>query len=83
METTLTIGQLKAIRRKYDRNEANNDHNDNALLLVMAFGTKEEEEIIDSIIERTKKLGFTDSPDVKLRLETSNKYFHVLCNLIK
>ncbi len=83
MDTTLTLGQIKALKRKYDRLEANNDHNEAALLLVMGFGTPDEEAIIDGIIKRMNQQGFIDSADSKLRFETANKYYIFFKHLTK
>jgi len=68
---------FKQILRQYRRNEANNDHNENALMLVKCFGTAEEVKAIEEIIaeyERNPEEGMTMAQTHR-RFEISNKYF--------
>ncbi len=76
METrTINIPQL---RRRYNRLESNNDHNAAAMLLVMAFGTKDQQDTIKAITERCDKLGYIEPADYELRYVTANKYHKLL-----
>lgn len=48
---------LKALSRKYDRNENNNFHSENTVLLTKAFGTPEEHAMAREIVAARNKQG--------------------------
>ena len=43
---------MRTLNEIYQENEENNNHIENARLVVMCFGTKKELEIIERVIER-------------------------------
>jgi hypothetical protein len=69
------IAQLKA---KYDQLEDENQHGEAALLLVNAFGGKEELDIITAINARHKKRGNIMRSEQQLRDEIANQYYKML-----
>lgn len=76
---------FKQILRTYRRNESNNYHNENALLLVKCFGTAEEVTAIEQIIaeyERNPEEGMTMAQSQR-RYEIANKYYASLVDAAK
>ena len=69
------IAQLK---KKYDELEDENQHGEAALLLVNAFGGKEELDIITAINARHKKRGNIMRSEQQLRDEIANQYYKML-----
>ena len=69
------IAQLK---KKYDELEDENQHGEAALLLVNAFGGKEELDIINAINARHKKRGNIMRSEQQLRDEIANQYYKML-----
>lgn len=69
---------MEKLLRKYNRLEANNDHNEAALLLLTNFGTQDEVDTMLAIIDRCKKQGWMTSEDIKLRYEISQKYYPII-----
>ena len=69
------IAQLK---KKYDELEDGNHHGEAALLLVNAFGGKEELDIINAINARHKKRGNIMRSEQQLRDEIANQYYKML-----
>ena len=64
----------------YRRNEGRNAHGANALNLVKQYGTPEEVEEMEGIMDRHKKEGRIGGDDYKRRYEISQKYYD---NLLK
>ena len=69
------IAQLK---KKYDELEDGNHHGEAALLLVNAFGDKQELDIINAINARHKKRGSIMRSEQQLRDEIANQYYKML-----
>ena len=69
------IAQLK---KKYDELEDENHHGEAALLLVNAFGGKEELDIINAINARHKKRGSIMRSEQQLRDEIASQYYKML-----
>ena len=60
---------------KYKENERNNQHGDNALLLVKKFGSAADYKKIVDIDIRHQKAGSISAADLKTRNDISNKHF--------
>ena len=60
---------------KYKENERNNQHGDNALLLVKKFGTAADYKKVVDIDIRHQKAGSISAADLKTRNDISNKHF--------
>ena len=60
---------------KYKENERNNQHGDNALLLVKKFGSAADYKKIVDIDIRHQKAGSISAADFKTRSDISKKYF--------
>lgn len=71
---------MKKLFQQYKRLEANNDHDEAAMLLIKNFGTAEEKEIMEGIIKRHRKLGYIEDADRELRYQISQKYYKLLVN---
>ena len=74
---------MEKLLKQYKKFEANNDHNEAAMLLVKNFGTQEEIDIIEGITVRTNRKGYIAHEDYQLRYETSQKYYKLLFQITK
>ncbi len=71
--------ELKAtLRKKYERNEDNNRHGENAVLLARHFGTPEEHEQAKKHAEQNLAQGYSSPESSQFNYEMSQKYFHKL-----
>jgi hypothetical protein len=68
----------KALLRKYNRLESNNNHNDCAILLAQNFGTKDEVETLEKIKSVHLKRGHILFEEIDVRREISSKYYKLL-----
>jgi outer membrane murein-binding lipoprotein Lpp len=71
----LTKDKLKEIRDEYDENEDNNAHSENTVLLAKYFGTKEELEKANDILEKHNELGSIPEKLNNERYELSEKLY--------
>jgi len=69
---------LKKIKKEYDKNEDNNFHTENFLLLAQTFGTKEQVKKVKEIMKKNKKQGYTDPKDNKWMYDNLNHYYKKL-----
>ena len=60
-------GNLKAIAKKFERNENNNAHSENVVLLAKHFGTKEELAEANSILKKHNEEGSLSSENGRKR----------------
>jgi hypothetical protein len=65
---------LKKLRKEYDKNEDQNYHTENYLLLAKAFGTSAEVKKVEEILKRNKKQGTTSKKDSDWMYKNINKY---------
>ena len=54
----------------YKDNEHNNHHSENNLLLAKAFGTPKEVKMVELIIAKNQKQGYTDTMDSEWMYQT-------------
>jgi len=66
---------LKKLRKEYDKNEDQNYHTENYLLLAKAFGTSAEVKKVEEILKRNKKQGTTSKKDSDWMYKNINKYY--------
>jgi len=66
---------LKKLRKEYDKNEDQNYHTENYLLLAKAFGTSAEVKKVEEILKRNKKQGSTSAKDSKWMYNNIMKYY--------
>ena len=67
---------IKALAKQFRKNEDENRHSENYLMLAKAFGTSREVREVESIIKRSKIQGHTDHKDIKWMFQNIGKYFH-------
>ena len=67
---------LKALAKQFRKNEDENRHSENYLMLAKAFGTSREVREVEAIIRRNKIQGYTDTKDNKWMFDNIGKYFH-------
>jgi len=72
---TVNIPQLL---RRYNRLEAMNNHNECAILLVKAFGTKEELKVLEAIKKAHDNRGHILQEEIDVRRNISQKYYKLL-----
>lgn len=75
IEEAVGARQISQIKKKYDELEDQNDHGGAALLLVNAFGDKEELDIINAINARHKKRGNIMPAERTLRDAIAQNYY--------
>lgn len=68
----------KKLRKKYDENEDENRHSENAVLLAKHFGTPEELERMQHMVKIRDKIGHLHSDHTGWSAEMSQKYYHKL-----
>ena len=52
---------MQTLNDLYKTNESNNNHIENALLVVKAFGTEKESKIIEGVIKRRGNNGYSSN----------------------
>jgi hypothetical protein len=67
--------QLKKLKKQYDRNEDNNDHSTNAVLLAKHFGTDQEHETAKKHLANRDRLGHGSEEGSKFQYDMSKKYY--------
>ena len=83
-EVTLTVEedfdakglQGKALMQLYKDNEHNNQHSENNLLLAKAFGTSKEIKMVELVIAKNKKQGYTDTMDSEWMYHNISKKYY-------
>ena len=71
--------QGQALMQLYKDNEHNNYHSENSLLLAKAFGTPKEVKVVELIIKKNQKQGYTSPEDNEwLYRNIGQKYYPVL-----
>lgn len=78
MNEALGARQIAAIDKKYEELTDENQHGEAALLLVNAFGDKEELNIINAINARHKKRGSIMRSEQQLRDEIANAHYKTM-----
>ena len=78
MNEALGARQIAAIDKKYEELTDENQHGEAALLLVNAFGDKEELDIINAINARHKKRGNIMRSEQQLRDEIANSHYKTM-----
>jgi len=61
---------------KYKENEKNNYHSENDLLLAKSFGTEKEVQMMELIIKKNKRQGYTSPEDSKWMYNNINKKYY-------
>ena len=67
---------IKALAKKFRKNEDENRHTENYLMLAKAFGSRREIMGVEAIIRRNKRQGHTNPEDSKWMATNIGKYFH-------
>ncbi|SVB79032.1 uncharacterized protein METZ01_LOCUS231886, partial [marine metagenome] len=67
---------IKALAKQFRKNEDENRHTENYLMLAKAFGSKREIMGVEAIIRRNKRQGHTNPADSKWMATNIGKYFH-------
>jgi len=78
MNEALGARQIAAIDKKYEELTDENQHGEAALLLVNAFGDKQELDIINAINARHKKRGNIMRSEQQLRDEIANAHYKTM-----
>ena len=78
MNEALGAKQIAAIDKKYEELTDENQHGEAALLLVNAFGDKQELDIINAINARHKKRGSIMRSEQQLRDEIANAHYKTM-----
>jgi len=78
MNEALGAKQIAAIDKKYEELTDENQHGEAALLLVNAFGDKQELDIINAINARHKKRGNIMRSEQQLRDEIANAHYKTM-----
>ena len=68
--------QGKALMKLYKDNEHNNHHSENNLLLAKAFGTPKQVKMVELIIAKNQKQGYTDTMDSEWMYHNINKPYY-------
>lgn len=66
---------LKKLKRQYDRNEDNNDHSTNAVLLAKHFGTEAEHNTAKQHLANRNRLNHGSEEGSKFQYDMSKKYY--------
>ena len=72
------ITSKESLSRKYDKNEDENRHSENAVLLAKHFGTPEELERMNHMLKTRNKLGHLHNDHTGYAYEMAKKYYHKL-----
>jgi hypothetical protein len=71
---------LKQLKKQYDKNEDENKHTENYLLLAKAFGSKSEIKKVQDIMKRNEKQGHTSKSDMDWMYKNINPYYNKIRN---
>ena len=71
---------LKKLKKEYDKNEDNNYHTENYLLLAKAFGTPAEVKKVEEILKKEQKQGQGSKVDFDWMYKNINPYYKKLRN---
>ena len=71
---------LKQLKKQYDKNEDENKHTENYLLLAKAFGSKSEVKKVQDIMKRNEKQGHTSKSDMDWMYKNINPYYDKIRN---
>jgi hypothetical protein len=71
---------LKKLKKQYDKNEDENQHTENYLLLAKAFGTSSDVKKVKEIMNRNEKQGYTSKTDDDWMYKNLNKYYDKIRN---
>jgi len=66
----------KALMALYKDNEHNNYHSENNLLLAKAFGTPKEVQMVELILKKNQKQGYTSNEDSEWMYKNINKKYY-------
>ena len=77
-ESERSPAMIAKIKKWHDELEDNNHHGEAALLLVNAFGDKQDLDVINAINARHKKRGSIMRSEQQLRDEIANQYYKML-----
>ena len=70
--------QLRQLKKEYEKNEDENKHTENYLLLAKAFGTPAEVKKVEEILKRNEKQGQTSKVDYDWMYKNINPYYKKL-----
>ena len=79
-ESVIEAVNLKQLRKQYDKNEDENKHTENYLLLAKAFGSKSEVKKVQDIMKRNEKQGHTSKSDMDWMYKNINPYYNKIRN---
>ena len=71
---------LKKLKKQYDKNEDENKHTENYLLLAKAFGTPAEVKNVEIILAKNQMRGYTSKTDDDWMYKNLNKYYNKIRN---
>jgi len=71
---------LKKLKKQYDKNEDENQHSENYLLLAKAFGSSSDVKKVEEILKRNEKQGHTSKTDDDWMYKNLNKYYDKIRN---
>jgi hypothetical protein len=71
---------LKQLKKEYDKNEDQNRHTENYLMLAKAFGSKSEVKKVQDIMKRNEKQGHTSKSDMDWMYKNINPYYDKIRN---
>ena len=71
---------LKQLKKQYDKNEDENKHTENYLMLAKAFGSKSEIKKVQDIMKRNEKQGHTSKSDMDWMYKNINPYYDKIRN---
>ena len=72
--------ELDGTSNKYDKNEDENQHSENYLLLAKAFGSPADVKKVEEILKRNEKQGHTSKTDDDWMYKNLNKYYDKIRN---
>jgi hypothetical protein len=71
---------LKKLKKEYEKNEDQNKHTENYLLLAKTFGTSAEVKKVQDIMKRNAKQGHTSKSDMDWMYKNINPYYNKIRN---
>ena len=71
---------LKQLKKQYDKNEDENKHTENYLMLAKAFGSNSEVKKVQDIMKRNEKQGHTSKSDMDWMYKNINPYYDKIRN---
>ena len=74
------VVNLKKLKKEYDKNEDQNRHTENYLMLAKAFGSKSEVKKVQDIMKRNEKQGHTSKSDMDWMYKNINPYYDKIRN---